>query len=406
MFPFLPYNTLPMFLVAYIGLGGVKFDTADGKAIISWEYPSVKPDSIKVFRSDASHPKESPLLLATIVLEGTPSESVFVDTTYPEGARYLLRTFVGSDSSDTDWMAAGFHMEISPPAEKEKEEPAGKGGKAEEKPKTILHRIFDVKKTNIGVAILLFITIFFYLLNVARKNPNVFIRRIAGLDVINDTVGRSAEMGKPIMFTTGIGPIDSLPILAGITILKQVAKRAALYEVPVLVPNNDPLVLAAAREAVKEAYTEIGRPDLYRENDVFFLTTSQFGFASGMSGMMNRIRPGAVFFMGYFYAESLILAENAYVSGAISVAGTTSIDQLPFFIAACDYTIIGDELYAASAYISKNPLEVAGVKAGDWFKALSILSILIGSTLATLSQLFPQFGTAFELFKKAFEAIK
>ncbi|NPA79860.1 MAG: hypothetical protein GXO29_02260 [Thermotogae bacterium] len=386
-----------MFLLAYIGISKVSLDTLEGKNVIRWAYSEVPIDSVKIFRADGEHPKESPLLLGVF----TAQDTLFVDTSGNPDAEYVLRTFVGKDSSDTDWLKVGSTVEISPP---KKGAPAPKEERAapKEERRGGIHSFFDVKKTNILIALLLFTAIFFWLLEMARRNPNVFIRRIAGLDVIDDAVGRSAEMGKPIMFTTGIGTISDLAILAGITVLKQVAKRAALYEVPVLVPNNDPLVLAAAREAVREAYIEMGRPDLYRENDIFFLTTSQFGFASGMSGMMNRIKPGAVFFMGYFYAESLILAENAYVSGAISVAGTVSIDQLPFFIAACDYTIIGDELYAASAYISRNPLEVAGVKAGDWFKAMSIIFILIGVALATAAQLFPEVKPLYEGYRQLF----
>ncbi len=387
-----------MFLLAYIGIAKVSVDTLGGNNVIVWSYSEVKVDSVKVFRSDSVHPKESPMLLGVL----GAGDTALVDTLGGK-AEYLLRTFVGADSSDTDWIGVGRTVEVSPKPKEESPPSRPKTEKAEVRKGGVI-AFFDTKKTNILVAILLFTVIFFYLLERARRDPNVFIRRIAGLDVVDDAVGRSAEMGKPIMFTTGIGTIDNLAILAGITVLKQVAKRAALYEVPVLVPNNDPLVLAASREAVKEAYVEMGRPDLYKENDVFFLTTSQFGFASGMSGMMNRIKPGAVFFMGYFYAESLILAENAYVSGAISVAGTVAIDQLPFFIAACDYTILADELYAASAYISRNPLEVAGVKSGDWFKALSLAVILVGIILATLSQINPDFKWMYDAYSSIFAA--
>ena len=388
-----------MFLLAYIGIARVSVDTLNGSNVVRWTYSGAKVDSVKIFRADSSHPKETPLLLGVL----GPNDTAFTDTLGGR-AEYVLRTFFGSDSSDTDWIGVGQTVEVSPKQRKEAPPPPPKAEKTEVK-RGGISAFFDTKKTNILIAIVLFVVIFFYLLDRARKDPNVFIRRIAGLDVIDDAVGRSAEMGKPIMFTTGLGDIDSLPVLAGLTVLKQVAKRAALYEVKVLMPNSYPLVLAAAREAVKEAYTEMGRPDLYNENDVFFLTSSQFGFASGMSGMMNRIKPGAVFFMGVFAAESLILAENAYVSGAISVAGTTSIDQLPFFIAACDYTIIADELYAASAYISRNPLEVAGVKAGDWFKALSLAIMLIGIILATLAQMNPEFKGLYEAYSNIFAAI-
>ncbi len=55
------------------------------------------------------------------------------------------------------------------------------------------------------------------------------------------------------------------------------------------------------------------------------------------------------FIKGYFYAESLLMAETSYNVGAINIAGTTAVTQLPFFIVSCDYTLIGEELYAASA---------------------------------------------------------
>ena len=76
----------------------------------------------------------------------------------------------------------------------------------------------------------------------------------------------------------------------------------------------------------------------------------------GLDGIMVRERPATVFLLGMFYAESLILAETANSVGAIQIAGTDASSQLPFFIAACDYTLIGEELYAASAYMSREPL--------------------------------------------------
>jgi hypothetical protein len=74
-----------------------------------------------------------------------------------------------------------------------------------------------------------------------------------------------------------------------------------------------------------------------------------------------------------FFAESLILAETANSVGAIQIAGTDASSQLPFFIAACDYTLIGEELYAASAYMSREPLLLGTLKAQDILKGLLLL---------------------------------
>ena len=93
---------------------------------------------------------------------------------------------------------------------------------------------------------------------------------------------------------------------------------------------------------------------------------------------MARERPGAVFLQGYFYAESLILAETANTVGAIQIAGTTSDAQLPFFIAACDYTLIGEEMFAASAYLSREPKLLGTVRGQDIGKLILMAMLILG----------------------------
>jgi hypothetical protein len=89
--------------------------------------------------------------------------------------------------------------------------------------------------------------------------------------------------------------------------------------------------------------------------------------------------------MGAFYAESLMLAETGFATGAIQVAGTANVHQLPFFVVACDYTLIGEELYAASAYLSGEPKLVGSLKGADLMKLLVIATILTGCVLESLN---------------------
>jgi hypothetical protein len=114
---------------------------------------------------------------------------------------------------------------------------------------------------------------------------------------------------------------------------------------------------------------------------VFYVTDSQFGYAAAVDGIMIREKPATNFFLGMFWAESLILAETGASTGAIQIAGTDAVTQLPFFITACDYTLIGEELYAASAYLSNEPLLVGSLKGQDWAKALIWILLLIGSII-------------------------
>ena len=96
---------------------------------------------------------------------------------------------------------------------------------------------------------------------------------------------------------------------------------------------------------------------------------------------MIREKPAANFLMGYYYAEALLLAETGATTGAIQIAGTDSISQLPFFITTCDYTLIGEELYAASAYLSREPLLLGSLRGQDIGKALVMILIILQTVM-------------------------
>ena len=215
----------------------------------------------------------------------------------------------------------------------------------------------------------------------ARSGQEVFIRRIPGLEAVNEAIGRATEMGRSILYVLGLGGVSGPATIASMNILGQVARRTADYETPLLVPCNDPIVMNVVREMVKTAYLNEGRPDSYNEDNVFFLNESQFAYAAGVDGIMLRERPAAIFLQGTFYAESLILAETGNSIGAIQIAGTDSEHQLPFLITACDYTLIGEELYTASAYLSKEPMLLGSIRGQDWGKVLIFAVMVLGVIL-------------------------
>ncbi len=243
-------------------------------------------------------------------------------------------------------------------------------------------QILRGSRTNILVAVALFMATVVWLVERARRGAKLFIRRIAGLEAVEEAVGRATEMGRPILYVPGLEAMDEVSTVAAVDILGQVAKKAAEYETKLVVPNRDPIVMAVAQQVVKESYSAVGKPHLYRDENVFYVTYSQFGFAAAVAGLMMRDRPATNFFMGRFYAESLVLAETGNATGAIQIAGTDADAQLPFFISACDYTLIGEELYAGSVYLSRQPLLLGALKAQDYAKALIIAAIAAAIVLS------------------------
>jgi len=226
----------------------------------------------------------------------------------------------------------------------------------------------------VSTSVLIFISL-------ARKGKELYIRPIAGLQAVDEAVGRATEMGRPVLYVPGILDMDDVQTIAGVAILGRVARKTAEYETPLSVPVSRSVVMSAAQETVKEAYWDMGKPDAYRPEMVRYLTDDQFGYAAGVDGIMLRERPATVFFMGAFYAESLILAETGHSIGAIQIAGTAMTSQLPFFVTACDYTLIGEELFAAGAYLTEDPRLLGSLKGQDVAKGLAIAFIFIGVIL-------------------------
>lgn len=232
------------------------------------------------------------------------------------------------------------------------------------------------------LALLCGVVLFFILK--ARGGAVLKIRTIAGLAAVDEAVGRATEMGRPILYINGIQDMDDLQTVAGVTVLGRVAKTAAEYDARIEVPTSRSLVMSAARETVEASYLTAGRSDSYNPDLIYYVTDEQFGFTAYVSGLIVRDKPAACFYMGTFFAESLILAETGNSVGAIQIAGTAMPSQLPFFVAACDYTLIGEEFFAASAYLSGQPEQLGSLKGQDVGKLLVGIVLVLGVALATL----------------------
>ena len=212
------------------------------------------------------------------------------------------------------------------------------------------------------------------------------IRRLAGLDAIEEAVGRATEMGAPMMFSPGIGGItdDIAPqTFAGLEVLGYVTQLSAQYNTELIVAIRNAVVFPLAQEIVRQGYLTAGRPDMFQEETVQFLSSEQFAYAAAVMGIMNRRKVAASFLMGAFWAESLLFAEAGAQVGAIQVAGTAAMSQLPFFVAACDYVLLGEELYAAGAYLSQDKVKLGSLGSQDIAKGITMALVIIGTLMAT-----------------------
>lgn len=296
------------------------------------------------------------------------SDTIFIDTNVKNGVEYLYLLQANVGESVTFSAVAG---------------PVSSKGKW-----------FNSQRINVLLGVLVcFVFIVGFILR-AKRGGKLYVRPIAGLQAVDNAIGRATEMGKPILYSSGLGKMERVATMASMNILSSVAEKTAEYNTPLIFPNYDPVVMATAQEVVFEAYSKAGHPDAFNPDNIFFVTQSQFGYAAAVDGIITRQKPATNLFFGTFEAEALILAETGNSVGALQIAGTDSTIQLSFFIVACDFTLIGEELFVASGYLTQDPQILGSIKGQDILKALVVILILIGGIAGLLG-----FTWVIELFK-------
>ncbi len=237
-----------------------------------------------------------------------------------------------------------------------------------------------------ALRVFVFLIAFFVLWKVlrAKAGREIYLRKIPGLEKVDEAVGRATEMGRPIMFNPGLVDL-SIELFCCLACLSHVVRRAAKVNTNVLVPIAYPLTYAICEEFWKDAYALEDKPGLFNsEESIRFFSPSQPVFASSTSGWMERDRVGANFLWGSYGWESLFLAEAGQRAGAIQIACIYSYYQVPFLIVSCDYTAFGEEFYAAGAYFGRDPVLVGSLAGQDMSKLVIFLLIIVGSILAVV----------------------
>jgi hypothetical protein len=221
-------------------------------------------------------------------------------------------------------------------------------------------------------------------MELAKRNLPTF-RRIAGLDALPEMVGRAAEMGRPVHYTTGLGELNTNmagQLVAGLSVLAYVSELCAKLGVRIIYTVYQSQVIPLATELMRDSYARAGKVEEFDADDqVRYMSGEQFAYASAVQGVAERERPAANIMIGPFYAESMLFAETFYRIGSIQLAGTARGYQIPFFAVVCDYLLIAEEIYAAGAYVSKDAVLTGSIRGQDIGKFIALILMLVGVIL-------------------------
>jgi hypothetical protein len=212
-----------------------------------------------------------------------------------------------------------------------------------------------------------------------REGRSIPTKTLPGLDAIQEAVGRATELGRPFFANIqASGPHIEDQVLASCELVRYAAQAAAKYEAPFMLVSNSPDGHPIFEEIVSSAYLAAGKPDLYNPLNIRFIG----GFSSGthvqIMQLMKDENIAAQLISGNLMNQTMFFAETGAALGAIQIGATKNTHQMPFLAMQCDYSLLGDDLYAAAAMISRDPIRMGNLTAQEMGKVLTLLVIVVG----------------------------
>ena len=231
-----------------------------------------------------------------------------------------------------------------------------------------------------AVLMFVFAAVIFLFIWRARRGHLSRVRKIGGIAALEEAVGRATEMGRPVIFAMGYTDIMDITTHASLAVMAHVARLAARLHTRFVALVRIPNVFPVAEEYVREAYKAEGVLEEFNaEEQVRFVTDDGVVYALSVARYIEENKAGCAIFLGAFDFTSLLMTEPGAQMGVIQIAGDPYLAQVPFLVCTCDYTIIGEEYFAAGAYVSPDPTMRGTLTSQDIIKAVFVALIVVGT---------------------------
>jgi hypothetical protein len=220
----------------------------------------------------------------------------------------------------------------------------------------------------------------------ARRGRIPPLRTLPAYDALHGQLGRGIETGRPAHISIGAGGIageDALVTLAGAAIVDSVAQEAADTGASPVVTVADGGALVLAQDLLRHPYTRRGDLSGYDPLDVQLLGAQPFQYAAGAMEFLAHSQPVSNVMIGSFGPEVGLIAEAGVKQGLSQVAGSTDARALAVLQPSADHLLVGEEIFAAPAYLDRRPGHLGRLRAQDLARFLLLVVILIAALLRT-----------------------
>ena len=216
-----------------------------------------------------------------------------------------------------------------------------------------------------------------------RRTPAV-LRRIEAFERLNRSVGLAVENGTRLHISLGRGNLTTArggSALAALALVHRLTERTSASDRPPIVTSGDASLAVLSQDTLQSGYHAAGADDQYRFSTGRLTGLTPFAYAAGTVPVVHDENVSTNIFIGDFGAESALMVEAAERENSTIIAASDNLSAQSIFYATSQDPLIGEELFAAGAYIGAGAAHEASLNVQDILRWLVILAIIFGSVL-------------------------
>lgn len=221
----------------------------------------------------------------------------------------------------------------------------------------------------------------FLLTRSVRAGRTAVLRPLISYQGLTGQIGRAIETGRQLHLTLGQGSLvgGANPASVSATaVLDNLAKDGCANGTPPLVTMGDGTLLPLAQGSLQNALAQARRSGDFDLSLTQFVAhnTDPFAYGGGVAMMLQQQRVASNIMVGRFGPELAIIAEAANRQNIDQVIGTDDPTALAVATAVTEDVLIGEELFATSAYLEGHASQIASLQLQDILRWIVVLFIL------------------------------
>jgi hypothetical protein len=221
----------------------------------------------------------------------------------------------------------------------------------------------------------------------ARQGFKPVLRPLAGYAALARLVGQAVESGGRVHVSTGSGDIageKTAATLSGIAALDYVSEASSISDLTPLATTGDATAMPLLADTVRRAYQRTRSYDKFDPDSARLVAFEPLSMAAGITSMIPDESVRANVLLGSFGPELALITESGRRNHLTQVAGSDELEGQAVAYAMADHALIGEEIFAARAYLSGDPGSLASIALQDVLRWLIIAGLVIGTLLGVL----------------------